>query len=269
MSRRCTLVVDLWAPSPVLPVIAPVLQDLGAASRADQVVKVNVDDEPTLGARFDARSIPLLVVMREGREVDRIVGALRAGARGAARARSGLTPVRAPRGTAAPRRMRSVRCLADLSASTSPRQRAAQRLASAIASATARTPPPANAAQLAGSAVAVAQDPVDALELALATEFARVPSQFAQGGLDQLTDGHRTAAGDHGVKTVARRPPLVLARDHRMLALGSGADGVAVDQRLHIGGKRDRILDVADGVHDANLDGPEARMGRTSHQIRV
>jgi hypothetical protein len=34
------------------------------------------DEEPALGARFQARSIPLLVVLRDGREVDRIVGAL-------------------------------------------------------------------------------------------------------------------------------------------------------------------------------------------------
>jgi thioredoxin 2 len=31
---------------------------------------------PSLAARFGAQSIPLLVVLREGREVDRIVGAL-------------------------------------------------------------------------------------------------------------------------------------------------------------------------------------------------
>ena len=57
--------------------IAPVLADLAARNAGRiKVVKVNVDEEPTLGARFDARSIPLLVVLREGREVDRIVGAL-------------------------------------------------------------------------------------------------------------------------------------------------------------------------------------------------
>ncbi|HEX6020362.1 MAG TPA: hypothetical protein VFZ00_00105 [Solirubrobacter sp.] len=37
---------------------------------------VNVDDEPALGKRFGARSIPLLVLLRDGREVDRSVGAL-------------------------------------------------------------------------------------------------------------------------------------------------------------------------------------------------
>ena len=41
-----------------------------------EVVKVNIDEDPALGARFHARSIPLLVVLREGHEVDRIIGAL-------------------------------------------------------------------------------------------------------------------------------------------------------------------------------------------------
>jgi thioredoxin 2 len=72
------VVVDLWAPwCGPCRMIAPVLEELAArhAGRL-KVVKVNVDEEPALGARFDARSIPLLVVLREGREVDRIVGAL-------------------------------------------------------------------------------------------------------------------------------------------------------------------------------------------------
>jgi thioredoxin 2 len=72
------VVVDLWAPwCGPCRMVAPVLEDLAAehAGRL-KVVKVNVDEEPALGRRFDARSIPLLVVMRDGREVDRIVGAV-------------------------------------------------------------------------------------------------------------------------------------------------------------------------------------------------
>jgi thioredoxin 2 len=72
------VVVDLWAPwCAPCRMIAPVLQDLAAehAGRL-KVVKVNIDDDPGLGARFDARSIPLLVVLRDGHEVDRITGAL-------------------------------------------------------------------------------------------------------------------------------------------------------------------------------------------------
>jgi thioredoxin 2 len=72
------VVVDLWAPwCGPCRMIAPVLEDLAARNAGRlKVVKVNVDDEPALGARFDARSIPLLVVLRDGQEVDRIVGAL-------------------------------------------------------------------------------------------------------------------------------------------------------------------------------------------------
>jgi thioredoxin 2 len=72
------VVVDLWAPwCGPCRMIAPVLEELAArhAGRL-KVVKVNVGEEPALAARFDARSIPLLVVLHDGREADRIVGAL-------------------------------------------------------------------------------------------------------------------------------------------------------------------------------------------------
>jgi len=57
--------------------VAPVLERLADrhAGRI-KIVKVDVDRNPGLAARFDARSIPLLVVLRDGREVDRIVGAI-------------------------------------------------------------------------------------------------------------------------------------------------------------------------------------------------
>ena len=57
--------------------ISPVLEDLATrhAGRL-KVVKVDVDANPGLAARFAAQSIPPLVVIRDGREVDRIVGAL-------------------------------------------------------------------------------------------------------------------------------------------------------------------------------------------------
>jgi thioredoxin-like negative regulator of GroEL len=39
-------------------------------------VKVDVDANPGLATRFGAQSIPLLVVIRDGQEIDRVVGAL-------------------------------------------------------------------------------------------------------------------------------------------------------------------------------------------------
>jgi thioredoxin 2 len=72
------VVVDFWAAwCGPCRMIAPVLQDLATRKVGLlKVVKVDVDANPGLGARFGAQSIPLLVVMRDGREVDRVVGAL-------------------------------------------------------------------------------------------------------------------------------------------------------------------------------------------------
>jgi thioredoxin 2 len=77
-SASVPVIVDLWAPwCGPCRMVAPVLADLAARHAGKlKVVKVNVDEEPALGGRFGAHSIPLLVVLRDGREIDRVVGAL-------------------------------------------------------------------------------------------------------------------------------------------------------------------------------------------------
>ena len=76
-SNTQPVLVDFWAewcrPCHMLaPTVAEIAHDYAGKLK---IVKVDVEREPTLAARFDARSIPLLVVIRDGHEVDRVSGA--------------------------------------------------------------------------------------------------------------------------------------------------------------------------------------------------
>ena len=71
------VVVDMWAPwCGPCRMVAPVIDEL-AAEMAGRVrfAKLNVDENPATASRFGARSIPTLLIIQGGREVDRIVGA--------------------------------------------------------------------------------------------------------------------------------------------------------------------------------------------------
>ena len=70
------ILLDAWA-SWCAPcrVIAPVIEELASelAGRV-RVGKLDVDANPLVASRFGIRSIPTLLIMSGGREVDRIVG---------------------------------------------------------------------------------------------------------------------------------------------------------------------------------------------------
>ena len=72
------VLVDLWAPwCGPCRAVSPILEELARdyAGRL-KVVKVNVDQNPRLAGAFDARSIPTMLVIQNGRVVDRVVGAM-------------------------------------------------------------------------------------------------------------------------------------------------------------------------------------------------
>ena len=71
------VLVDFWAPwCAPCRMIAPTVEAIAGQYRESaSVVKLNVDENPSVSQRYGIKGIPTLILFREGKEVERVVGA--------------------------------------------------------------------------------------------------------------------------------------------------------------------------------------------------
>lgn len=78
VATKLPVVVDLWAPwCGPCRMVAPILERVSKSYAGRlKIVKVNVDQNPRIQARFQAQSIPTMLLLKDGKVVARQVGAM-------------------------------------------------------------------------------------------------------------------------------------------------------------------------------------------------
>jgi thioredoxin 1 len=76
LQAKQPVLIDFWAPwcgpcKMVTPEVEAVAESYAGKAL---VCKVNVDEQPQVASRYDVRSIPTLVIIKDGKEINRVVG---------------------------------------------------------------------------------------------------------------------------------------------------------------------------------------------------
>lgn len=71
------VLLDFWAAwCGPCKMVSPLVDEIALENVDIKVGKINVDEQPDLAAKFGVMSIPTLVVMENGKEVNRSIGAM-------------------------------------------------------------------------------------------------------------------------------------------------------------------------------------------------